>query len=71
MILRIKEKIDQGNQLIKSIENGDYTGSIDIGKQLTETELELAKCSQLYRPRNLRDAKFNPDKKEYYETFYH
>ena len=69
MILRIKEKIDQGNQLIKSIENGDYTGSIDIGKQLTETELELAKCSQLYRPRNLRDAKFNPDKKEYYETF--
>ena len=55
--------------MIKSIENGDYTGSIDIGKQLTETELELAKCSQLYRPRNLRDAKFNPDKKEYYETF--
>ncbi|RCK64278.1 Ubiquitin ligase-binding protein BUL2 [Candida viswanathii] len=69
LILRIKEKIDHGNQLIESIEKGNFSGSIDIGKQLTETEIELAKCSQLYRPDHLRDAKFNPDKKEYYETF--
>ncbi|RCK60540.1 Ubiquitin ligase-binding protein BUL1 [Candida viswanathii] len=68
-ILRIKEKIDQGNQLIESIEAGNFTGSVEIGRRLSETELELAKCSQLYRPDNIRDAKFNPDRKEYYETF--
>ena len=69
LILRIKEKIDQGNQLIKSIENGDFSNSVEIGRQLTETEMELAKCRQLYRPENLRDAKTNPSKVEKYETF--
>ena len=38
-ILRIKEKIDAGKRLIESIESSNFTGSIDIGKELTQTEL--------------------------------
>ncbi|EMG49706.1 hypothetical protein G210_5465 [Candida maltosa Xu316] len=69
LISRIKEKIDMGKQMIESIENNEFTSTIDIGKQLTQTEIEMAKCKQLYRPDCVRDAKADPNKIEYYETF--
>ena len=68
-ILRIKEKIDAGKRLIESIESSNFTGSIDIGKELTQTELELAKCKQFYKPDSIRDTKLNPNRIEHYETF--
>ncbi|KAK6455599.1 Bul1 N terminus-domain-containing protein [Scheffersomyces xylosifermentans] len=54
---RIKQKIEMGEELLKSIENDEFDSSIDISKKLTDTELELAKLRQSYR-QNSRDVKF-------------
>ncbi|EGW32392.1 uncharacterized protein SPAPADRAFT_61464 [Spathaspora passalidarum NRRL Y-27907] len=57
LISRVKEKIEAGKQMIKSIENNEFNATVDIGRQLTETEIELAKCKQAYRRDAYRDIK--------------
>lgn len=54
---RIKEKIELGKELLKTIETGDYDGSVDISRKISESELQLAKCKQQYRALP-RDVKF-------------
>ncbi|EMG46760.1 hypothetical protein G210_2987 [Candida maltosa Xu316] len=66
LISRIKQKIEMGKQLVVNIEKSN---NVDIIRHFAQMEIESAKCRQLYKPDNFRDAKLNPTKVEYYETF--
>ncbi|RLV96060.1 Ubiquitin ligase-binding protein BUL1 [Spathaspora sp. JA1] len=65
LINRIKEKIEMGQQMVKSIENKELdAASIDIGQSLSE--IELAKCKQSYKENFLSKVKNNVENYEVY-----
>ncbi|RLV94492.1 Ubiquitin ligase-binding protein BUL1 [Spathaspora sp. JA1] len=68
LVSRIKEKIEAGKKMVKSIENNEFDTTVDIGRQLTETEIELAKCKQSYKRDAYRDIKAK-NVVENYEVF--
>ncbi|RCK63363.1 Ubiquitin ligase-binding protein BUL2 [Candida viswanathii] len=64
LILRIKQKIDNGIELVQSIEGLEYDINIDMTKYFTDSELELQKLRQLYKAQTNRSLKTDPN----YET---
>lgn len=61
LILRIKQKIDNGIELVQSIEGLEYDSNIDMTKYFTASELELQKLRQLYRAQTNRNLKSDPN----------
>ncbi|KAI5961629.1 BUL1 [Candida pseudojiufengensis] len=68
-IKRIKDKIDVGEQLLKSIENQKFDDTIEINESISQQEIEAAKLQQSYKQvDSIRDLKSNIKKLEYYES---
>lgn len=61
LILRIKQKIDIGIELVQSIEGLEYDSNIDMTKYFTDSELELQKLRQLYKARTNRSINLEPN----------
>ncbi|KAI5954488.1 hypothetical protein KGF54_002263 [Candida jiufengensis] len=69
LVKRIKDKIEIGEQLLKSIEENKFDSSIDLGENLTQLEIAAAKLRQsyTYQSDSIKNLKSNIKKLEYYE----